>query len=169
MRISRANGFTLMELVVTILISSVMVAAVAMIMVDSHRGWLDSYAKIYGGAADDAAMSGAAFERILRKASHSRYVLNGTDDITVYYYSDWQTSEALDAFGRFYRSQDDPQELYLETGTLDPQQVDSTVKLAAHVTDLQFRPFDGGVEMVLLLDDGREQTTLVTAAILHNE
>lgn len=158
-----------MELILTILLSGIMVAAVGLVMVDSHRGWLDSYAKVHGGAADDAAMSGTAFERIVRKASRSRYELTGIDDLTVYYYQDWQTSTELDAYGRFYRSQDAPEELYLETGSLDPQRVEATVRLASNATDVQFRAFSGGIEMILLLDDGRESTTLVMPAILHNE
>jgi prepilin-type N-terminal cleavage/methylation domain-containing protein len=165
----RHKGVTLMELIVTLLISGVMVTAVGIVMIDSHRGWLDSYAKVFGGAADDAAMSGTAFERIVRKASHSRYLLNGTDDLTVYYYKDWQTSASLDGYSRFYRSDSSPSELYVESGTLDPLQAESTVQLASHVTDVQFRSFDGGIEMILMLDDGRETATLVASAILHNE
>lgn len=162
-------GFTLLELIVTLLISSIMVAAVGVVMVDSHRGWLDSYAKVFGGAADDAAMSGAAFERIVRKASASRYQLNAPDDLTVFYYRDWQSSDELDAYSRFYRSADDPRQFLLENGTLNPMQEQSTIQLASHVTGLRFLPFDGGVQMILLLDDGRETTTQVSAAILHNE
>lgn len=168
-RIKNRFGFTLMELVMTILLSGIMVAAVGLVMIDSHRGWLDSYAKVHGGAADDAAMTSAAFERVVRKASCNRYELAGLDDLTVYYYSDWQTSKDLDAYGRFYRSKDAPEELYWETGRLDPQGIDSTVCLSRNVTNLEFRPFSGGIEMILQLDDGRETTTLVSSAILHNE
>lgn len=168
-RTCNRDGFTLMELIVTILLSAVMVAAVGLVMVDSHRGWLDSYAKVHGGAADDAAMSGTAFDRIVRKASRSRYEQTAPDDVTVYYYVDWQTSTSLDGYGRFYRSSNAPQELYLETGRVDPRRIESTVCLARNVTDVEFRPFSGGLEMLLQLDDGREVTTLVSSAILHNE
>ena len=165
------RGVTLMELVVTILITAIIVAAISVLFVDTHRGWLDSYAKIHGGAAADAAMSQAAFERVVRKASRSKYELNGLQELTVYYYADWQNSSELDRYARFYRSDNHPEELYVEHGQFDAS--DSTVisrmRLASTVSDLEFKPTSGGIEMKLLLDDGRESTTLVATAILHNE
>lgn len=165
------RGLTLMELVVTIVITAIVVMAVSVLFVDSHRGWLDSYAKIHGGAASDAAMSQVAFDRIVRKSSRTKYQMNGLEELTVYYYEDWLSSDALDCYARFYRSTDNPSELYVEHGKVDDDNTSvlSTVKLASTVSDLEFKPTSGGIEMKLALDDGRETTTLVTTAILHNE
>lgn len=168
---TKRRGLTLIELMVTIVIVGVIVCTIGVLLVDTHRGWLDSYAKIYGGAADDAAMAQVAFDKIIRKASRTRYQMAGLDDLTVYYYADWQTSTQLDRYARFYRKADAPTEFCVEHGDWDgsTKKADSTVTLAAHVADLEFKPTSGGIEMLLALNDGRETTTLVTTSILHNE
>ncbi len=165
------RGLTLMELLVALVIVAIIVTAISVMFVDTHRGWLDSYAKIHGGAADDAAMSQVAFDKIVRKASRSKYEVVGLEELTVYYYEDWQSSDELDRYARFYRSKSNPAQFYVEHGEVneDDSDVLSTVLLASTVSDLEFKPTSGGIEMKLSLDDGRESTTLVTTAILHNE
>jgi hypothetical protein len=151
--------------------TSILVLAIGAVMVDTQRGWLDAYAKVHGGAAADASMAKAAFDKVVRKASKSIYHLNATDDITVYYYDHWQDSVALDRYARFYRSPENDSRMYVQYGELDEGEKEmlSEVLLAANVTDLEFKPVSGGLSMKLALDDGREATTVVTTAILHNE
>lgn len=170
-RTGKYRGLTLTELMVTVFIIVIIITAIGVLFVDTHRGWLDTYAKVYGGAADDAKMSQVAFDRIVRKASQTRYDLPESDDLTVYYYDDWQNSDQLDRYARFYRADDDPKKFYVEHGQWQADQavVVSSVMLASTVSDLEFKPTSGGIEMKLILDDGRETTTLVTTAILHNE
>jgi len=165
-------GLTLMELAMTILMTSITIIAVGIVMLDSHRGWLDSYAKVHGGAANDAAMAQVAFDKVVRRASCSKYQMVGLDDLTVYCYEDWQNSTDLDRYARFYRSLDNPSEFYVEHGILQSDGTTekvSNVRLCTTVTDVEFKPTSGGVEMKLALDDGRETTAVLTTAILHNE
>lgn len=165
----KKTGFTLVELMVTIIISAMLVLTIGIVMLDTQRGWLDTYAKVHGGAADDAAMAKVAFDRIVRKSSLSAYQLPASDDLTVYYYSDWENSLTLDRSARLYRSSVNPSELYVEHTALDTGDSLSSVRLASNVSDLEFLPVSGGFTMKLTLDDGREQTTVVSTAILHNE
>ena len=170
--IRKTNGFTLTELILAIAISSILILTIGVVMLDTQRGWLDTYAKIHGGAAGDAMMAKTAFDRIVRKSSRSIYDMGGMDDITVYYYNNWLTSSSLDRYARFYRSIDKPSEMYVQHGTVDSSGIKTMtgeVLLASTVTDLEFKPVDGGMAMKLALDDSRESTTVVTAAILHNE
>jgi hypothetical protein len=166
------TGFTITELILAIAVSSIMLFTVGVVMLDTQRGWLDTYAKVHGGASGDAMMAKTAFDRIVRKASRSLYEFDALDDITVFYYDNWLTSPSLDRYARFYRSADKPSEMYVQNGTVDSSGIKTMtgqVTLASNVTDLAFIPFDGGIEMKLALDDGRETTTVVTAGILHNE
>jgi len=168
----KRQGLTLTELAVTILIASIVVVATGVIMLDSHRAWLDSYAKVHGGAANDAAMAQVAFDKIVRKASRTKYLLNGMDDLTVYYYEDWVNSKYLDRYARFFRSTDNSTEFYVEHGMINEDGKSrklSDVQVCTTLTDAEFKPTDGGIEMKLVLDDGRETTMLLTTAILHNE
>ena len=171
-QVHKTHGFTITELILAIGVSSIMVLTIGVVMVDTQRGWLDTYAKVHGGAAGDALMAKTAFDRIVRKSSRSIYQIGGLDDITVYYYDQWLTSPSLDRYARFYRSTDNPAEMYVQHGTVDGSGVKTRtgeVLLASTVTDLEFKPVDGGIEMKLSLDDDRETTTAVTTVILHNE
>lgn len=168
-RRKRYHAFTITELVLAIAVSSILVLAIGAVMLDTQRGWLDSYSKVHGGAAGDASMAKAAFDKIVRKASQSIYLFNAQDDIVVYYYDNWLTSPDLDRFARFYRAADDPTQMYVQHGNIAGGTVSAEVLLASNVTDLEFKPVSGGIEMKLALDDGREATTIVTTALLHNE
>lgn len=164
-------GFSITELILAIAVSAILVLTIGVVMLDTQRGWLDTYAKVHGGASGDAAMAKTAFDRVVRKASRSYYTRSAADDITVYYYADWMTSATLDRYARFYRSIDHPSEMYVQHGeiSVDGRKMIAEVQLASNVTDLEFKPVDSGIEMKLALDDGREATTIVTTAILHNE
>ena len=165
-------GFTMTEMVLAIAFSAILVLAMGAVMVDTQRGWMDSYAKVHGGAASDAMMTKTAFDRVIRKASWSRYYFDDSDDITVLYYDNWLTSTDIDRYARFYRSEDNASEMYIQHGKWDSgtkDEVLAEVLLAANVEDLEFKPVNGGIQMKLALDDGREATTIVSTALLHNE
>ena len=171
-RIKGYLGFTITELVLAIAVSSILVLTIGIVMVDTQRGWMDSYAKVHGGAAADAMMTKTAFDKVVRKASRSIYQFTGLNDITVYYYDNWLTSTDLDRYARFYRSANEPSEMYIQHGQLEAgikKDILAEVLLASNVVDLEFKPISGGIEMKLALDDGREATTVVSTAILHNE
>lgn len=162
-------GFSLTELTLAIAISSIILLAVAVVMLDTQRGWLDSYAKVNSRAIADAAVAKTAFDKVVRKASRTLYYFDAIDDITVFYYSDWLASPQLDRFARFYRNSADPACLYVQYGDVGTGQVLSEVCLASTVADLEFRPLNGAIEMKLVLQDDRESTVMVTTAILHND
>ena len=170
-RIRYHFGFTITELVLAIAVGTMLILALGVVMVDTQKGWQDSYAKVHGGAASDAMMAKTAFDSIVRKASRSIYQFDGFDDITVYYYDNWLTSATLDRYARFFRSDENPSQMYVQQGTLKDgvKDVMTEVLLASNVADLEFKPINGGIEMKLALDDGREQTTVVSTAILHND
>ena len=171
-KITKSNGFTITELILAIAVSAIMILTVGVVMLDTQRGWMDTYAKVHGGAAGDAMMAKTAFDRIVRKASRSFYEIAAVDDITVYYYDNWLTSPVLDRYARFYRPADNPTDMYVQHGNVDgsgAKTMTGQIQLSSHVDDLEFNVFDGGIEMKLALDDNLETTTVVTAAILHNE
>ncbi len=162
-------GFTITELILAIAISSILILTMGVVMVDTQRGWMDSYAKVHGGAVTDAAVAKTAFDKVVRKASRSLYLFDADDDITVYYYDNWLTSTDPDRSARFYRSIDNPSEMYIQHSDIETGEVLAEVLLATNVADLEFKPNSGGLEMKLALDDGREETTVITTALLHNE
>ncbi|MCI0498836.1 MAG: type II secretion system GspH family protein [Planctomycetales bacterium] len=167
--IRTSAGFTLTELTLVIAVSSILLLAIGIVMLDTQRGWMDSYAKVHGGVASDAAVAKTAFDKVVRKASRTLYYFDAVDNITVFYYNDWLNSTDLDRFARFFRPQDEPSMLYVQYGDRASGEVLSQVCLASTVTDLQFRPLNGAIEMKLTLEDDREAATMISTAILHND
>ncbi|MEN8126842.1 MAG: hypothetical protein ABFR90_03455 [Planctomycetota bacterium] len=168
----RYSGFTITELILAIAVSSILVLTIGVVMVDTQRGWMDSYAKVHGGAVTDASVAKTAFDKVVRKASRSICHFDALDDITVYYYDNWLTSTELDRYARFYRFADAPSEMFIQHGRLEDgvkTDILAEVLLASSVADLEFKPVNGGIEMKLALDDDRETTTVVSTAILHTE
>lgn len=165
-------GFTITELLFAVAASAIIVLTIGVVMLDTQRGWMDSYAKIHGGAVSDAAVAKTAFDKVVRKASRSLYHFDAVDDITVYYYDNCLISPEPDRYARFFRSTDNPSEMYVQHGEYADGEKDSIladVLLASHVENLEFKATNGGIVMKLALNDGREETTVVSTALLHNE
>jgi hypothetical protein len=62
--------------------------------------------------------------------------------------------------------------MYIQHGEFEEgekEDILAEVLLASNVADLEFMPINGGIQMKLALDDGREETTVITTALLHNE
>lgn len=133
------TGLTLIELMVTILISSILLAAIGIIMIDTQRGWQYTYNKVHGGAVLDAATAKTAFEKIFRKASRN-YIKTADDDVTVFYYSDWLKDGDPDKYARFYCQNGT---LFLKEGYIGDTSSEQTITLAKCVTKAVFRPWPG--------------------------
>jgi prepilin-type N-terminal cleavage/methylation domain-containing protein len=67
-------GFTITELILAIAISSILVLTMGVVMVDTQRGWMDSYAKVHGGAATDAAVAKTPMRRSPKQHSTKWFV-----------------------------------------------------------------------------------------------
>lgn len=162
----RNTGLTLMELMVTMLISSILLVAVGIIMLDTQRGWQYTYTKVHGGAVVDAATAKTAFEKMFRKASRKKYIRTAADDITVFYYSNWLKEGDPDKYARFYRQNGT---LFLKEGNIANADSDQTFILANRVTNAIFRPWPGAIQMLLTVQYPTESITATSTAELHNE
>lgn len=165
-QMNRNSGLTLVEAMVTILVCSIVLAAIGIIMVDTQRGWQYTYTKVHGGAVSDAATAKTAFEKVVRKASREKYLRSGESDITVYYYSDWLTTSEPDRYARFY-CQDET--LFLEQGAIGADVPDHTMTLASDVAKAVFRSWPGAIQMMLTVQSSNELITATSTAVLHNE
>ena len=169
----KKRAFTLVELMVTIMIGSIVLLGVGVMMVDSLKGYNRLYDRTNEGIAQDSYTAKIAFDRMVRRASIKRYVL-GLTSVEVYYYgsppSTAYGTDPLDRYARIYKSGD---ELRLQHGDYDhithDTTSDSDMLLAENVSDVKFSVDGARVSMVLQLDDGARQMTVMSSAVRHNE
>ena len=171
-RVKKRQGLTLIELMVTIMISLIVLMAIGFVLVDNQKGYSRMYDRVHGNIVTDAYVARKAFDTTCRKASAKRYKLGLDGDfLEVYYYED-VNSPNIDRYANFYRSGD---ELMVDYGVVDTANWDtkpafSSVRLAQNVSDVKFSADACSVRMILRLDNGDGGTmTVTTSAVRHNE
>ncbi|AQT69585.1 hypothetical protein STSP2_02778 [Anaerohalosphaera lusitana] len=166
-------AFTLVELAVTSVLSTIVVLSAMVMMVDQTRGWHDIYSKVHGDVAVDSTFSRRVFERTCRKATERRAEINEDgNELIVFYFSESAPNDASwpDRYARFHISND---ELMLVEGDLTAgewirQAADSHRVLARNVSELNFAARNNAIQMNLKLDDGENFSSMVCSASRHN-
>jgi prepilin-type N-terminal cleavage/methylation domain-containing protein len=162
--IKKNLGFTLVELMVTLLISVIIVSAVGIMVADSSSWFSDSYRKINSDPVVQSIIARKTFERIMRKASANGFwVSPQATTVEINYYS--SPSGPVDRYAQFFVSGSD---LILEKGTLVPRTPISTETICQNLSTCTFKTAGSAVQMILVLDDGKNKQGSVTSAILHN-
>lgn len=163
------RGFTLTELAATVMIAGIMMLALGVVLVDSQKGWQQTFERVFSDVSTDGYVARKTFDTIVRKSSFKSEVL-GDGFVEVYYYNDPDTSTRLDRYAKFYQKTD---KLFVDYGNLDaggsPTGNPNTVTLARNVLDVEFSIAGTSVQMVLNLDSGEQQLTVMTSAVRHNE
>ena len=170
-RMAGRRGFTLIELMVTILIASIVVLGVASVMADAHRGYNRMYQRIHGNVITEAYTARMRFDAICRKASSGGVSLDTSIPmLEVYYYSvpnvHGDADLLPDLYAQFYLN---GTSLMLARGDIVSGAVIATEVLATNVTELKFSADSGrSVQMVMTLDDGRDSITVTCGSMRHN-
>lgn len=160
------HGFTLIELMITMAICTIVVLGLGVLMADSQKGWNKMYQRVYSDAVSDGYVAKIKFDSIVRKSSRGNFLIDPMGKwVEVYYYQDLKAT-VPDRYARFYESGDD---LNVEYGRVDPRETLSTETICSNVSDCLFLGSNGSVKMNLSLDDGQQQLTMLTSAIMHNE
>lgn len=177
------SGFTLVELMVTVLIASVVLISIGAALVDAHRGYRTTFDRVYGDVTTQAYTSRINFDRICRKSSWYYVNTDGTgqwkDELYVHYYSDGNTTKATadpvpDRYAHFYTTEGNV--LKMDQGPYDASSMspygtaDSTEDLAVNATIAKFcqPPSSNSIQMILTLDDGRQGLTVTCSSVRHN-
>ena len=161
----KAGGFTLVELMVTVVISLIIVSSVGVLVADSSGWFSDNYSRIYSRPVVESLLARKTFQRIIRRSSRNGYwVSAGSDAIEVYYYS--TPGSSLDRYAQFYTYDGD---LRLETGTLNPKTILSNQLLCTNVSSCIFKTADSAAQMILVLDNGQYSRGAIISAVMHND
>ena len=161
------SGFTIVELIVTITIALIFFLGVAVTLVDSQKAWGNLYDKVHTGVAPDSFVAKKSLDAVIRKSScgpSSCTVDDNGQGVEVHYFND-DDSTTLDRYARFYVSDD---ELLKETGILEPREALYSETICGNVSDCTFKKTGRSVQMILHLDDGAEQSVVVTCSRMNN-
>lgn len=164
-------GLTIIELMISMLASSIMVLAAGAVLFHGHRGWAMLYRRATSEVVSDAYAARGAFDAAVRKSTYRKSVVGvGDDSVEVYYYASL-TSTALDRYANFHLSGSELRVSHgpLEAGTFNALSPTHTVTLARNVTAGRFAAQGSAVRMHVVLDNGTESLTVDTSAVRHNE
>ena len=93
-------GLGLIEVVITIVLSSIVVLATGVVLVDNQHGWNQMYNRANSDIVTDSYVARKAFDAVIRKASGEKFLLDEAGSwIEVYYYQD-EDSDAVDRYTR---------------------------------------------------------------------
>ena len=164
---SRARkGFTLVELMIATVILVVVGFAIGVVVVDGQTTWNTMYNRINSDIVTDGYVARKKFDSVIRNASRSKFLLAGDGSwIEVYYYAD-TSSTVVDRYARFYVSRSD---LNLEYGQLEPRVTIDVEIVCGNVLECTFRQAGASAQMILILDNGTQNQTIVASAVIHNK
>ena len=159
------GGFTLVELMITIVVMSIVMSAIGAVIVDSQRCWKIIYGRINSDVVTDGYVARKKFDAMMRKASGEKFLTDDNGDWLEFYYYASDASTVPDRYARFYKNENDLNIVY---GTLNPKESISTETLCENVSYCKFKQVGLAVQMILTLDNGTQKNTIITSAVTHN-
>lgn len=161
------RGFTIIELVIAVMVACIVMLSIAVVVVDSQRGWHKMYERIYSDVVTDGYIARKTFDRVIRKASSEKFLLDDAGNwIEIYYYADGN-STALDRYARFYN--DGNGQLNVEYGGLEPRETLSIHTVCGNVSSCVFKGAGRSAQMILTLDNGSQTATVISSSVMHNQ
>lgn len=160
------GGFTIAELMIAILVSVIVVGAIAVVLVDGMRGWNRMYSHVYADVVTDSHVARKMFEAEIRKASRERLLVGADGNwLEVYQYADSSSTEP-DRYVRFYTSDGD---LNAEYGIVEPRETLRVQTVCSNLTGCAFLGQGCSAQMLLTLADASQTVTSVASAVMHNQ
>ncbi|MEJ2701342.1 MAG: prepilin-type N-terminal cleavage/methylation domain-containing protein [Sedimentisphaerales bacterium] len=156
------RGFTLVELMITAVITSVVVLTIGAVIVDGQSSWNAMYDRLNSDVVTDGYVARKKFDSVMRRTSDAAFVV-GSDGswIETYYYAD-DSSPAVDRYARFYVAEGS---LLLEYGELGSAATLSVETVCTNISQCTFKVIGRSVEMLLTLNNGTQENTIVSSAV----
>ena len=169
-RITKQSGFTIIELMMTILIASVAILGISGVLADSYKGYNRMFTRVHGNIVVDAYVARLKFDKICRMARAGSATVDTTVPfLRVEYYSapnlGANPNLGPDMFAKFSLSGTNFVVTTGAIGTAGNQEI-----IANNVNQLKFSaPVDGKtVQMVMTLADTNHAITVTCGSIMHN-
>lgn len=160
------RGFTLVELMMTMVIMIVVGLAIGVVIVDGQTGWNNMYERLNSDVVTDGYVARKKFDVVMRSASRGQSLVDGDGDwIEVYSYASLSSTK-VDRYSRFYVSDGD---LNLEYGQVEPRVTLTVDTVCGNVSECSFQQVGTSTQMTLTLDNGTQTNTIVSSAVTHNQ
>jgi Tfp pilus assembly protein PilW len=160
------RGFTLVELMITMVIMMVVGLAIGVVIVDGQTGWNTMYDRMNSDVVTDGYVARKKFDVVMRSASRGQFLVDANGSwIEVYSYAS-PSSTVIDRYSRFYVSDGD---LNLEYGQVDPRVTLKVETVCGNVSACTFKQGGTSTQMTLTLDNGTQTNTIVSSAVTHNQ
>jgi len=159
------RGFTLVELMITMVIMLVVGLAIGVVIVDGQTGWNTMYDRLNSDVVTDGYVARKKFDVVMRRASRGQSLVDSDGAwIEVYSYAS-PSSTVVDRYSRFYVSDGD---LNLEYGQVDPRATLGVDTVCGNVSACTFQQVGTSTQMTLTLDNGAQTNTVISSAVTHN-
>ena len=160
------RGFTLVELMITMVIMIIVGLAIGVVIVDGQTGWNTMYDRMNSDVVTDGYVARKKSDVVMRSASRGQSLVAGDGSwIEVYSYAS-PSSTVVDRYSRFYVSEGD---LNLEYGQVDPRSTLGVDTVCGNVTACTFKQVGTSTQMTLTLDNETQTNTIVSSAVTHNQ
>ena len=170
------DGFTLVELIITIVMSLLLILSVGIVLIDNQRGWTAMYGRVYSDVVTDGYFARKMFDILIRKSSREKLLIDNAGTwVEIYYYDD-ADSVAVDRYARFFYQPNDADgstgQLDIEYGIVSSDGVKETLTtetISKNVFSCVFITSGQSVQMILALGDGSQAITVTSSAVVHNQ
>ncbi len=164
----KVHGFTLIELMITMVITLIIALGAGAVMSDSQKAFNVTYDRAFTDITTDSYGIRRLFDATVRKSSTGAITVGeGGANVQIKYYNN-DDSPNLDRYTYFYVSDD---ELMAEHGSINQdgeQTTNNNITVCKNVSSCVFKNNGASVSMILELDDGKKTNVVVTSAYPHN-
>jgi len=160
-------GFTLVEILITLTIALILIAALGAVITDGWTAWYRLKDRFSCEVFDDSYVVRRFFDAAIRKSSGNLSVDSSGLYIKAYYYEN-DASTFLDRYVRLFVAD---RRLNAEYGQIDSEGLESTILVRTicwNVSSGIFSVAGRSAQMKLDLDDGKYRYVVVSSAVAHN-
>ena len=159
------TGITLLEMMIAIIISTIVILAVAVSLVDSQKAWNTMYNNINSNVMVQSLTACKTFDAVVRPASSNNYSIDPAGNwVEVDYYS----SSSVTTVDRYARFSYQNSQLTYEYGSLGPKATIGTQTLCSNVTACKFVQVGSSIQMFLTLNDNTRAVTVASSDVMNN-
>jgi prepilin-type N-terminal cleavage/methylation domain-containing protein len=163
------RGLTLSEMMVAAVIGGIALLSVGIVLSSNHQGFNSMYNRVFSDVVTDGHNAKRMFDFAVRQSSCYKAILDLDEGhwVEVHYY-EAPSSVFPDRYKCFYY---EDTHLYVERGRILEDGEKETIDFEAfcgNVSNCVFKQTGRSIQMILTLNNGSEQITTVTSAVMHN-
>ena len=160
------KAMTLIELVLALSISSVVLLAVGVVLMNNTNVWNQMCSRTQSEYNADRQGAVRVFEKFVRQASKGAITLAGDGStLEVHYYQN-SDDDSVNRYAKMYINGSN--QLVFESGTLDPLEQTEIRVVSGNVLSCKFVQNGDSVQMFLTVQNGSLNKLVVASAVSHN-